>query len=544
MQEKTSDLESLSTLKISRRTALRLVGASLVAATAHAAGQRAPIARTRSGLVEGYWDLGVAAFKGIPYGGRVDGDRRWTPATRPEPWTGKLRANRFGPRAMQNDADNLAFLSPELAALLSQGSPPVEQWAPMSENCLTLNVWSAELGRSAKRPVMVWLHGGGYFSEVPPLWWNEGTNLAKSGDVVVVTVRHRLAAFGYLNLTDLGASDLPHAGNVGNLDLVHALQWVHENIGEFGGDPGNVTIFGESGGGAKVSTLLAMSSAKGLFHKAIIQSGAGLRVKERAQTAAGASAVIEAAGGSVDRLWEFRSLPAAAIVAAQSKVGAKWLGLTGPMLDPSDLPSHPFDPVATAISADVPIIVGTNRDEASVVFSAIPGVYDLTWDGLQKMAAGMFGERSDSLIETFKKSRPEATPSNVLFGISTNQMMRVPSIQLAERKSAQGKAPVFMYLLTYETEVLDGQLGAPHLLDIPFVFNNPNIAYVGKRAARFELARQMSGAWAAFAHTGHPDHSSIPHWQPYTKDVRATMIFDERPALVNDPDAAERLAFS
>ena len=298
------------------------------------------------------------------------------------------------------------LLTDELYELMLGGSPD-EEGAAMGENCLTLNVWTPAPGPMAKLPVMVWFHGGGFFVEMPGLWWNDGGPLARAEEVVVVTVRHRIGALGYLDLASLGADDLPDAGNVGNLDLVAALEWVRDNIAGFGGDPGNVTVFGQSGGGAKVSSLLAMPAARGLIHKAIIQSGPGLRATERPFTAERALAVVEATGASKERLAEFRKAPASKIVAALSQVGMKVRG--GPMIDGHNLPAHPFDPVAPAWSADIPVMIGTTRHEASIMLSRIPGVFDLDWDGFGPVAANVFGDQASRAVRT-STATPAAKP--------------------------------------------------------------------------------------------------------------------------------------
>ena len=518
--------------------ALGLAGAS--GAMAAESGRRPPLVRVESGDVQGYWVDGVAGFKGIPYGGPVDGAGRWKRPVRPQSWSGVFHADHYGPRAFQNDEDNFRIMSRELVPVLMKDAPPADQWATMGENCLTLNIWSPALGGGAKLPVMFWCHGGGFFAETPPLWWNEGAPLAKAGEVVVVTVRHRLGPFGFLDLAGLGAKDLPDAGNAGMLDLVRALEWVHDNIKAFGGDAGNVTIFGESGGGAKVSALLAMPSAKGLFHKAAIQSGPGLRAMEPAAATQHARAVVQAAGAPLD-VERFRGLSAAQIVAAQSASGPDGIG-GGPVVDGISLLSHPFDPEAPAISADVPIIVGTNRTEATLLLSGVPGIYDLSWDGVAQLAPRVIGPEGPALVEAYRKIHPAASPSETLLLISTDRMMRLPSIQLAERKARQKRAPVYMYLLSYDTDAMGGKLHSPHGLDMPFIFNNTQLGLAGDKPDKAVLARQMCGAWTAFAHTGKPDHPSLPRWAPYSAEDRATMVFDVNPAVVRDPGRAERLA--
>lgn len=504
----------------------------------------AAVARPRvtieTGVVEGYRDGKVAAFKGIPYGGPVEGAGRWKRADKPKRMNGVFKADRYGPRAIQTDQDNLRIVNQEILDILLLGAPPREEWAPTGENCLTLNVWTPVIDRGAKLPVMVWMHGGGFVAEVPPLWWNDGAALAKSGEVVIVTVRHRIGALGYLDLAQFGAADLPDAANIGQLDLVLALEWVRDNISEFGGDAGNVTIFGESGGGGKVSTLLGMPSAKGLFHKAIIQSGPGLRGAEQDEAKQIVTNLMAAAG--VKELAELRSLSAEKLALAQSMATARpGSPMFRPTVDGAVLPRHPFDPVAPDYAADVPVLIGTNKHEMSLLLSSMPGAFDLDRAQLAGVGGMMMGPAAGSLIDGYSKLYPDASPSQLLFLIMSDRAMRVPSITLAERKSAQKRAPTYMYLLEYETDILGGKLGSPHGLDLPFVFNRPELGLAGTSPNRFALAQQMSGAWINFAKTGHPAQKSLPTWRPYTAEDRATMIFDVEPKLEVDPGKEARL---
>lgn len=528
--------------------ALTIMGAPDYALAARA-GRTPPLAATRAGKVAGYWDQGTAAFKGIPYAGPVDGVNRWKKPVPPEPWSGVRQATHLGPRAFQSDADNLNIITPDILSLLSTGAPPEAEWAPMGENCLTLNVWTPAMGSTARLPVMVWLHGGGFFGEVPPLWWNDGVALASSQEVVVVTVRHRLGPLGFLDLASLGATDLPDSGNAGMLDLVRALEWVHENIEGFGGDRDCVTIFGESGGGAKVSMLLGMPGAKGLFHRAIIQSGAGLRASDPAAAATRTKAILAQAGIDPTDLERARTLPAEVLIKAQSALLARrgdpsTGGMAGPVIDGSNLPAHPFDPEASALSADVPVMIGTNETESSLLLSTMPGVFDLDWEGATRALAAFAGPRAPSLIELYRKNRPAASPSEVFFVVTSDMSMRMPSITLAERKVRQGRGPVFMYLVNYRTNALGGRLLSPHGLEQPFVFNRPEIAFTGTDPSRVRLARQMSAAWAGFARHGQPNHPGMPHWTPYSLASRSTMVFDVHSRLIDDPAGSERLALA
>jgi para-nitrobenzyl esterase len=497
------------------------------------------IVETASGKVRGKSRLGVSSFLGIPYGGAVSGPSRWRPASKPDPWPGVRDALHYGPRSRQSDADIPNIIAPDVWEVFTRKSPLGPASMPQDENCLVLNIWTPALRGNHKSPVMFWCHGGGFFMQAPPIWWNDGTSLARNHDVVVVTVNHRLGALGFLHLAELAGEEHKHAGNAGLLDLILALQWVQENIGEFGGDPQNVTIFGESGGGAKVATLLAMPGAQGLFHKAAIQSGPSLRARTAEQANATLGAFLKHLGLFGNHPEDLAKVPAEAVLKAQSAVYAEshWTDMDAfsPVVDGYDLPNHPFDPGAPSISKHVPLIIGTNATETTVLASKIPDVYSLDDTRLRRLIGANAGAATDRLIAGYRREMPNASPSDLFFAISTDRGMRQDSIVLAQRKAGQSGAPVYMYLLRYQTNVLGGKLRSPHSLELPFVFDNPDLAITGTGRGRFELARQMSGAWATFAHTGNPNCAAIPQWKPYAADERATMVFDTKSAMVDNP---------
>jgi para-nitrobenzyl esterase len=370
--------------------------------------------------------------------------------------------------------------------------------------------------------------------------------------VVVVGVNHRLGALGYLALGALPEQDgfgegVAASGSAGLLDMVAALEWVRDNIAAFGGDPGNVTIFGESGGGAKVSVLLAAPAAAGLFHRAIIQSGPMLRGVDPAKAAKTTEAVLEALG--VTTLEQLRAVPAARLVEVQTQVLGGPLGGFGtghalaPVVDGIGLPTHPFDPVAAPTAAGVPLLIGTTRDEMTLFTVAIPGFPMLTETVLPTVAATMNGPDSGTLLEVYGRTRPGSSPADRLTALMTDRF-RVGSIRLAERKLAGGRAPVFMYRFDFTTPVLDGRLGAPHALDIAFCFDNLDKSRLhGGRPEAPALAGRVSEAWLAFARTGDPNHTDLPGWPAYDTARRATMLFDVECRVADDPDAEERLAW-
>jgi para-nitrobenzyl esterase len=501
------------------------------------------VAETTSGKLRGAVKNGVHIFKGIPYGASPDGAARFKPAAKPAPWSGVRDALEFGPRAFQND--NSFALMPELLALFN--AEPIA----MSENCLVLNVWTPALdGR--KRPVMFWCHGGAFISGSGSSGWYDGTNLAHKGDVVVVTVNHRLGAPGYLYLGDLAGEAYAASGNVGMLDIVEALKWVRDNIASFGGDPGNVTIFGESGGGAKVSVLMAMPAAHGLFHKAIVQSGPAVTVMERGDATETAAMVLKELGLDAKQIDKLQKIAAPDLIKAQSAVLAKvgfGLGALAnrrrlgfnPVVDGKTLPHHPFEPAAPKMSANVPLMIGTNKDE---ILLFAPQLADLDEAGMQTRMKAFIGDGAEKIIDAYRRARPKATAAEIAVAITSDRFMRIGSITLAERQAAQHGAPVFMYLFTWETPVLGGKLKSPHALEIPFVFDNVDTDRLsGDTPTKFPLAEKMSKAWLAFARTGDPNHSGIPKWPGYSGDHRTTMIFDNECKIANDPYGAERLAW-
>jgi para-nitrobenzyl esterase len=368
--------------------------------------------------------------------------------------------------------------------------------------------------------------------------------------VVVITINHRLNVFGYLHLADIGGEKYAASGNAGMLDLVAGLEWVRDNIAGFGGDPGSVLIFGESGGGAKVSTLLAMPAAKGLFHRAAIQSGSWLRCTPREEATATAKAVLEELGIAPPNIDDIQRVPVQKLLALKTgamvplppRRGALRMGYS-PVVDGKVLPSHPFDPVATPVSADIPLLVGCTRDEATLFYLRDESAFSLDEAGLRARVIEMMMDEPLALrlIETYKKAHPSANPSEIFLLIATARIARRDAIRLAERKSAQGQAPVYMYLFTWKSPALDGRLRAPHTVEIPFVFDNTDVpAVMTKSPTAKPLAEKTSRAWIAFARTGNPNHSGLPQWPAYSAAQRATMVFDTTCAVVNDPNSTER----
>jgi para-nitrobenzyl esterase len=379
------------------------------------------------------------------------------------------------------------------------------------------------------------------------------TNLAAHHDVVVVTVNQRLNILGHMHLAELGGEAFVQSGNAGTLDMVAALQWVKENIARFGGDPGNVTIFGQSGGGGKVSTLLAAPSARGLFHRAIVMSGASIRLTERERGAKLAEAVLKQLGLTRTQLGELQNLPfkqvIAAIGPAQKMVGPPASPLFdrydfGPVVDGAVLPGHPYDPEATAISADIPVLVGNVKDEMAIYLAPEDKIWnrELSEEEMRARVAPVAGAATDRVVETYRRLFPGATPSDRLISTLTDSNFRIRSLVLAERKAAQGRAPVWLYSFDWETPVFGGKLKAYHALDVPFVFNTIDVVNATDRGpVAHDLSRRMSATWATFARTGKPDNAAIPHWAPYTLSERATLILNSESRVANDHDRETRM---
>jgi len=505
-----------------------------------------PIVETTSGKIRGVSAGDVRVFKGVPYGASTARANRFMPPRPPEPWTG-IRDT----IACAGHAPQWPSTTPRRAELKTLLGPP--DTTPTGEDCLTLNLWTPGLDGGKKRPVMVWLHGGGmaYGSANRPVY--DGTNLARRGNVVVVGVNHRLNVFGFLHLADIGGEAYSHSDNVGMLDLVAALRWVHDNIERFGGDPGNVAIFGESGGGGKVSTLLAMPAARGLFHRAIIQSGAAIRLSTRERANALAEAVLKELGIAKSDCGRLQDVPVktliAALTPARQAVGpSAWPLLDrydfGPVVDGSDIPAHPFDPAASGVSDDVPLVIGNTRDEASLFLVGDDRVWNgtLTEAELKTYVTRIAGADTDRVIELYQHRNPKASLVELQIAASTGGNFWIRSVMLAERKVARNRAPVYFYAFEWATPVFDGRLKSHHAIDLPFTFDTVDTAdtSAGMPGAR-QLAEVMSATWAAFARNGNPDNAAIPHWPAYTLAERATMVLDTNCRVENDPSRDARL---
>lgn len=491
-----------------------------------------PVANTVYGEIQGTHKDDVLTFKGIRYGADTATTRFSAPA-KPAPWINVKSASMDGASCPQTRTGNPG-------GLFTSWRP--DPTPPMSEDCLFLNVWTPALADGGKRPVMVWFHGGGFSSGSGSSLAYEGTRLSRRGNVVVVTVNHRLNVFGYLALGHYGEG-FEDSAAAGVLDMVLALEWVRDNIESFGGDPNTVMIFGESGGGAKVSTLMATLAAKGLFHRAVVESGAMIRFPAQVVARTAADKVVANLGLTAETIEQIKTLPVESISAALVDTGAA----TAPSIDGRTLTRHPFEPDAAPPGRDVPLMLGTNRTENSLFMGAAnPAVFELTWDGLSTAMKRAYPDNSvDAIIAGYRELQPESNPTDIYFEATTDSRWLAGHVLQAERKVQQGGAPTYLYLFNWDTPVDGGKWRSPHALEIGFVFDNvsnsESMSGIGDEQQR--VADIMADTWIAFARTGKPDNPKIPDWPAYNLDSRPVMVLNETPEVVNDARAAQRRLF-
>jgi para-nitrobenzyl esterase len=514
-------------------------GALIIAADGNA------VVETTAGKVRGFTRNGIQTFKGIPFAATTEGAGRFMAPTKPKPWAGVRSSMYYGPTCPQ--APRNGWHKDENAFLFQwdDGQP--------GEDCLRINLWTPGLGAGKKRPVMVWLHGGGWAAgsgQEQPAY--NGENLSKRGDVVVVSLNHRLNILGYLNLAAFGEK-YGDSANAGVLDLVVALEWVRDNISEFGGDPANVTIFGQSGGGAKVSTLASMPMVRGLFHKAVVQSGSTLRLGDAESSSKLAAAVVaelglskttidkiqmvdytrllEAGGAAMRKLQPDPPLAGPGVPAPR---GAVQRLNFDPVVDGKYVTRHPFDPDAPDESARVPMLIGTVMNEQS------PSMFDaalesMTEDEMKERAARRYGAQTKMVVDAYRQAYPRVKPVELLSRMSS---VRSSAVTQAERKAAKGPAPAYMYLFSWQTPVLNGRPRAFHCSEIPFVFNNTDVSAfsTGGTSEARELGAKVSDAWINFARHGDPNHVGLPKWPAFNAESGPVMIFDKTCEVKSDPD--------
>jgi para-nitrobenzyl esterase len=507
------------------------------------------IAETASGRVRGVATDGVNVFKGIPYGGSTAGANRFLAPPAPAPWTGVRDALEFGPTAPQ----------------ARPGRPiPADQ----SEDCLVLNVFTPALADGRKRPVMVWLHGGGFSSGSASTWFYDGESLARRHDVVVVTINHRLNVFGFTHLGEMAGAEFAGAGAVGLLDIVAALRWVRVHAERFGGDPDCVTLFGQSGGGRKIATLMTMPDASGLFHRAIIQSGPVLRLTTPDDAERATRALFTELGLRPGQVRALQNVPVERLLAANAVVTRDFPGPepgttpNTPTVDGRVIPQHPWDPAAPARSTNIPLLIGHTRTEETAYQRPTDARVAMTDAEMRARLEQRLGQDPSALIAAYAAAHPDATPWDLNILITTDHPRGAYTREMAKRKVVAGGAPTFVYRFDWETPegvlvyerafardaaplvVPGGRMRSPHTMDIPFVFDNMATAgpLISTMPTAQVLATTMSEAWTTFARTGDPNTSRLPHWPRYDTASRHTMLFNDECRVVADPDQGARLA--
>ncbi|NCI46142.1 carboxylesterase/lipase family protein [Sediminibacterium sp. WSJ-3] len=495
------------------------------------AGDNLAVTATESGKVKGYLHNGIFTFKGIPYAKA----ERFLAPQKPEPWTGVRSSMTYGPvcptdaTTTVNDVFEFAFN---------------HNWGYTNENCQTLNVWTQQLNDGKKRPVMLWLHGGGFTAgssiELPSY---DGENLAKKGDVVLVSINHRLNVLGFLDLSAYG-DKYKASSNAGLLDIQMALQWIRQNIAQFGGDPGNVTIFGQSGGGGKVTSLMNAPLAKGLFHKAIVQSGSYITggFAEKSSKQKVAAALLAELGLNASQVDSLQRLPYEVLYSAakkasrkvsaelvkEGKPGVGW----GPGID-DYLPDQPSTAKAQELAKNIPLLVGSTKNEATPFAPANPNI---TMEEVKANLQKKYGDKTDAYMAAVKTAYPAASQPAGYTDIDFN--FRSFAIKHGNTKAVPGAAPVYMYLFTWQSPANGGIYKSMHCMDLAFQFDNidrcQEMTGGGKQAK--ELAAKMSSAWINFARTGNPNAKGLPQWPAYTRENGTTMIFDNQCEIRHNPD--------
>jgi para-nitrobenzyl esterase len=500
-----------------------------------------------SGKIRGIRTEGVNIFKGIPYAGRISGDRRFRRPAPLEPWPGIREALQFGAPAIQSPRRN----------------EPVP-----AEDCLFLNVWTPANDQK-KRPVMFYNHGGGFVIGSGAAAGQDGSNLARNFGVVVVETNHRLGLLGFLYLDEIAGRDYAGSGNMGLLDITAGLKWVQENISEFGGDPNNVMIFGESGGGAKTSCLYAMPEAAPYFNKASVESGPGVRMSSKESAALTTELVLKELSIDKSNWRKLLEVPATDLLAVQSKIPfvapfrekknsvritEPSAGGFGPVVDGFVLSNHPFDPAAPDISLNKPLMTGWNEDEYTFFAweRKDTETFRMGFDTLPAKLEAQFGDDVPEIISAYRQAMPNASAPEIFVAISSIAMMGLGTIEIAEKKTMQKGAPVYLYNFGYKSEMkipgTDYPIGTPHAMDISFKFNNevptkegeqPRMSFGGNRPERFAASRHMAELWTNFARTGKPEAAGVPEWPAYNLESKPTMRIDSECTVINNRYAVE-----
>jgi len=544
-------LETKSVWTVSRRELLRyglcgFVSASFQGRAGASVGyDTTPIVvETSHGKVRGVSEREVSKFLGVRYGAPTAGRNRFMPPQAPTPWAGVVNAIHPSSIAYQQPrVPNSLYAEVLKGALPWQICSENSALRGMSEDCLFLNIWTSSIKSSQKRPVMVWLHPGNYIAWAGYSQWTDGTRLAREQDVVLVSLNHRLNVFGFLDLSEFGEEEWGQSGNVGLLDIISALRWVKDNISSFGGDADNVTIFGESGGAGKVSFLLAMPEARGLFHRAVIQSGARHRARERDHAKAVTRRILGRLGINDWNLNSIQNIEPAKLVAATATETFV------PVLNDA-LPAHPVSKAGLEVSKDIPVVLGTNADERA--YADLNGAADHVVDEatLREALAKVGWLRPDSpsatLLEAYRREFGNSSPRQTYLDIF-GMLEEARATSMATRRVEQGGASSYLYLFNWRSSGWGGRFGACHTFEIPFVFDNLAAAKQlfsgGLDAQVIGLARAMGASWCTFARVGDPNNKTIPHWGAYGADKRETMLIDCTWEARQDPAERVRRAF-
>jgi para-nitrobenzyl esterase len=488
-----------------------------------------PVVDTAQGKLRGVASGGISMFKGIRYGGDTSGKNRFMPPTAPAKWSGIRDAMDYGQYAPQMPNSRVNDYTGLIMFDIQPGG--------MGEDCLVLNLWTPTLQSAAKKPVLVHIHGGGFYGGSGNSPGYDGEALARFGDCVVITINHRLGAFGYLNLAAEG-SQFARSGAAGMMDIVAALQWVRENVGAFGGDASRVLVFGQSGGGAKTSILMAMPSAAGLFHRAGVMSGATLRLADVEAAQKGTAQFMSTLGVAKGHAAKLQSLPFETLLAAQATMEAadRAKGEAprsfSPTIDGVAIPYHPFDPAAPSVSEDVPMIISNVLDERAYRKNN----FDLDEAGLRAFIARRVGEeRASAVLKMYRDEDPVTTPFILQARFETDEVFRKPSLIETERKAALHKASVWSYLWREPSPAYGGRYGTPHGSDVGPSLHDVRGGLNGTSAESVQLADQIAAAWVAFAARGNPNNPKTPNWPAYSLPARATLVFDHVTRAESDP---------
>ncbi|QQS49603.1 MAG: carboxylesterase/lipase family protein [Acidobacteriota bacterium] len=493
-----------------------------------------PVVETEHGRVRGLTSGGIAVFKGLRYGADTSGRNRFMPPAPVPRWTGVRDALDYGDVSPQIPADRRRSYADLIFFDLQPGG--------MGEDCLVMNLWTPEPKPGGKRPVIVRFHGGGFYGGSSNSPGADGEMLARFGDCVVITVNHRLGALGYLYLGEDG--DFADSGSVGMQDLVALLTWVSRNVEAFGGDPGRVLIFGQSGGGAKVSHLMAMPSAQRLFHSAGVMSGSRLTAMSRQAAAEASDRLLKKLGLTLKEIRKLQELPFSTLLEAQAEVEAaeRSRGEAPRSFAPvmgKTIPRHPFDPDAPPISAKCPMVVSTVLDERSYRESN----FDMTWDAVKQVLIRLTGADADKVLAMYRNEDSKATPFIINARIITDMSFRRSAYAMADRKAAQhaaGGAPVWSYLWTTPSPAFGGRYGATHGIDVSASMHETRFPLTGPSAGSLRLADQLASAWVSLAATGNPNNPRTPEWPVYDVKNRTAMVFGDPSNAVNDPRRAFR----